>query len=112
MQKKYLAEFLIPKAHITVEEILDDIKLNWCLVCYLIINWRIDELRQKAQLEIPTSAYMVLAENLYNYVYNDEMPPKEIATTIMNVADDFVRGEQVKLGAGDYIALQDYARNL
>jgi hypothetical protein len=67
---------------------------------------------ERARFEIPTEAYKVLAEHLYNYVYEDVMPPDEIASTILNVADDFVRGEQVKLRAGDYIALQGYARTL
>ena len=110
--KTDFAEFGTVRRHIDVEALTARIKERWCIVCYLIINWRILELVEKARWEIPTETYEVLATHLYNYVYNDEMPPKEIATTIMNVADDFVRGEQVKLGAGDYIALQDYARNL
>lgn len=112
MKKEGFAEFLIPKVHMPLEEILVQIDKHWCVVCYLIINWRIEELRERGRLEIPAKAYQVLGEHLYNYVYKDVMPPAEIASTILNVADDFVRGEQVKLRAGDYIALQGYARNL
>jgi hypothetical protein len=111
MKKKY-AEFLIPKARISLEDILLEMDRHWCLVCYLIINWRIDQLRERAGIEIPTSAYKVLAEHLYNYVYEDVMPPEAIASTVLNVADDFVRGEPVKLRAGDYIALQGFARDM
>ena len=109
--KSVFAEFLIPKPHIPIEVIIDEIDKGWCVVCYLIINWRIDELVEKARWEIPTESYKELATHLYNYVYEDVMPPNEIASTILNVADDFVRGEPVRLRAGDYIALQNYMRS-
>jgi hypothetical protein len=109
---KNFAEFKIFKKQITIEDILKNIEERWCVVCYLIINWRIDELRERIQFEIPPRTYKMLAEHLYRYVYEDVMPPEEIASTILNIADDFIKGEPVKLRAGDYIALQGYMRTL
>ena len=109
--KSNFVEFGILRRHIDMEVIAAQIKERWCIVCYLIINWRIGELVEKARWEIPTETYRVLATHLYNYVYKDMMPPAEIASTILNVADDFMRGDPVKLRAGDYIALQGYVRS-
>ena len=109
-KERVFAEFVIPKAHLNLDELIRKITEGWCVVCYLIINWRIDDLREKVQWKIPTEIYKELGTHLYNYVYEDMMPPAEIASTILNVADDFVRGEPVKLRAGDYIALQTYMR--
>lgn len=94
-----------------MQVLIEGFEKRWCVVCYLIINWRIDELWEKAQVRIPTEFYEELAEHLYEYAYNDVMPPEQIAPTIMNIADDLARGDPVKLRAGDYIAVQDYFRS-
>jgi hypothetical protein len=107
---RVFGEFMIPKVRIPIEVLIDEIEKGWCLVCYLIINWRIEELMERARWRIPTETYKELATHLYNYVYEDVMPPDAIAPTILNVADDFVRGDPVRLRAGDYIALQNYMR--
>jgi hypothetical protein len=44
------------------------------------------------------------------YVEEGKMPPPEIETAIMNAADDYLEGRDITLRAGDYIALQSYAR--
>ena len=110
--KTDFAEFGTVRRHIDVEALTARIKERWCIVCYLIINWSIRDLVEQARLELPIETYEVLGRLLYNYVYKDEMPPAEIAPTILNVADDFMRGDPVKLRAGDYIALQGYVRSL
>ena len=108
---KKLIEMSVVKKHIDMEVIANEIKELWCVVCYLIINWRIDELKDYGRWEIPTELYKVVAEHLYNYVYKDKMPPKEIAQTIMNVADDFMGGHPVRFRTGDYIALENFRRS-
>ena len=82
----------------------------WCAQCYLIINWRIDELREFGEWRVPTEVYRLVAEHLHGYVYEDRLPPASIRQTIMNAADDFVRGQPVRFRAGDYIALQNFRR--
>jgi hypothetical protein len=104
-------DFKMLRKPISLKEIVDAIDIRWCVVCYLIINWRIDELRKFGEWRIPTDLYKELAEHMHAYLYKDQMPPDEIAPTILNIADDFVRGDQVKLRAGDYIALQNFARS-
>jgi hypothetical protein len=44
------------------------------------------------------------------YVENGEMPPEQIAPTILNLADDLVSGRNMVMRAGDYIALRSYMR--
>lgn len=104
-------DFRVFKRRVNVEVIIDEITKRWCIQCYLIINWRIDELVKRAEVRIPPEFYKEVAQHLYAYVYEDQMPPEEIAATILNVADDFVRGEPVRFRAGDYIALQDFLRS-
>jgi len=38
------------------------------------------------------------------------MPPPEIATAILNMADDFMAGRQVAMRSGDYLAIQNFIR--
>ena len=110
--KQEFAEFGIIRRRINIEALTARIKESWCIRCYLVINWRIRELLEKARWEIPGETYEVLAKHVYNYVYQDEMPPDEIASTVLNAADAFMKGEAVRLRAGDYIALQGYVRSM
>lgn len=83
---------------------------RWCVACYLVINWRIRDLVERIKVEPGTEFYQVAAKYLYDYAYNDMMPPEEIAPTIMNLAEDFLAGKPVNFRAGDYIAMQNYIR--
>jgi len=83
---------------------------RWCVICYLVINWKIDELVQRVKIEPSTEFYQVAAEYLYEYAYNDKMPPAEIAPAIINIAEDFLAGKRVQFRTGDYIMIQDYIR--
>ena len=105
-------EFQILRKPVSLKDIIEDVGLRWCRVCYLIINWRIDELRKFGEWRIPNELYDELAKHLHAYLYEDKMPPAEIASTVLNIADDFLRGDQVRLKAGDYIALENYRRSL
>jgi hypothetical protein len=90
---------------------IERIKRNWCVVCYLIINWRIDELVEQVKIEPSKDFYDMTANLVYEYAIEGKMPPQEIATTIINLGDDLIAGNQVKLRAGDYIAIQGFLRN-
>ena len=49
-------------------------------------------------------------EQLTNYIFEKKNPPAEIASTVMNVADDMLSGRDPVIRAGDYIQLQNYMR--
>ncbi|UCD13190.1 MAG: hypothetical protein JSW60_06420 [Thermoplasmatales archaeon] len=83
---------------------------HWCVVCYLIINWRISDLVKQIQVKPGKEFYDVTAKYLYDYAVNDKMPPSEIAPTIMNLAEDFMSGNPVKFRPGDYIVMQNFIR--
>jgi hypothetical protein len=83
---------------------------GWCLACYLVINWRIQELVERSKFDIPNKALSELAQHLYAYIYEDKMPPAAISSVVLNMAEPFMKGEPVRLGPGDYIALQDFIR--
>ncbi len=44
------------------------------------------------------------------YIEKGEMPPADIAPTIINMADDYMSGRQVAIRAGDYMAIQNHLR--
>ncbi len=44
------------------------------------------------------------------YVEKGELPPEQIAPTILNLADDLVAGRNMVIRAGDYIALRSFLR--
>lgn len=100
-----------PQFRVPIQVIKEAIEKRWCLACYLIINWRIRDLVERAQWEVPKEFYSEVAQHLYAYVYEDKMPPEQIAQTIMNVAEDFISGKPVQFRAGDYIAVQNYVRS-
>jgi hypothetical protein len=56
--------------------------------------------------------YKVVADHVQAYVEEGVMPPEEIATAILNVADDYMAGRPMNLRAGDYIAIQNYVRRM
>jgi molybdopterin converting factor small subunit len=54
--------------------------------------------------------FAILNEHVKAYVEMGKMPPKEIESTVLNVADDFMAGRDITLRAGDYIAMQNFVR--
>ncbi|MFX0203625.1 MAG: hypothetical protein ACFFCW_46600 [Candidatus Hodarchaeota archaeon] len=83
---------------------------RWCLVCYLIINWKIEDLVKQIQVEPSSEFYRVAAEYLYEYAHNNKMPPDEIAPAIINLGEDYLAGKPVQFRPGDYILIQNYIR--
>jgi hypothetical protein len=46
-----------------------------------------------------------------SYVLKQVEPPAEIASVVMNLADDHFCGRSPVIKAGDYITIQNYIRN-
>ena len=59
----------------------------------------------------PTEAFFSwLEKEVDGYIAGAKVPSPEIATSIMNIADDIGAGREVSLRAGDAISLLGYAR--
>ena len=84
---------------------------RWILVAYLIINWDIGRLRKQIEIQPDERFFEVIQSHVDAYVNQGEMPPDEIASTILNLADDHMAGRAMNLRAGDYIALQNFLRH-
>jgi hypothetical protein len=80
-------------------------------VYYLIINDSIKELGEVAKVAPDARFFEMVSHHVREYVENGVKPPDAIATAILNVADDTMAGREVTMRAGDYIALQTYARS-
>ena len=52
----------------------------------------------------------VVEEHVNAYIFEEQEPPAEIATAILNIADDFLNGREPVIKAGDYIAIQNFIR--
>ena len=93
-----------------VRIILNDFiwKRKWW-VMYLIVN---DKVRIDDRLSTQLEKFMdeVALKHVRAYMTEGTMPPEEIAPAILNMADDVMAGRQVSVRAGDYIAIQNFAR--
>jgi hypothetical protein len=99
----------IPAFRLTIPEW---IVKRWCVACYLIINWKITDLVRQTRIKPSKYFHKVVAGYLYEYMHNDKMPPADIAPTILNIAEDYMSGAEVKFRAGDYIAVQNHIRGM
>lgn len=96
----------ITKLFVDTKKILD--RRDW--VKYLVlVNWHLKD--NEAVLKKPQDAAFqkYVVEQLDSYLAGKE-PPAEIATAILNIADEQLSGTEVTLRAGDYIALQNHYR--
>ena len=78
---------------------------------YLIIpDLMVERLSELLEVVPDERFYKVLNEHVHAYIREGVMPPEQIMSTVMNVADDVMAGRDPVLRAGDYIAMQNYAR--
>ena len=86
---------------------------RWIIVAYLDPNpIAIGDLRGYVEVALDINAVKVLNTSLKAYVEKGVMPPAEIASVVMNIADDLAAKRAPTLRTGDYIALQMYMRKM
>lgn len=85
---------------------------RWILVAYLIVNWHMKDLQNKAKIQPDRRFYRVVAKYLASYIQDGKMPPHDIAAAILNLADDYMSDRKMCLRAGDYIAIQNHIRRI
>ena len=80
-------------------------------VYYLVILDKVFE-KLGPQLEVRPDErfYAMFSKQVEAYLKDGKAPPKAIETAVLNAADDYLAGRDISLRAGDYIALQNYAR--
>jgi hypothetical protein len=83
---------------------------RWIQVAYLVLNGPVVAVTEAIKFKPDSTFYNVIAEHMGAYLQNDQMPPDEIASAILNLADDHMSGRQMTLRAGDYIAIQNFIR--
>lgn len=90
-----------------LESILD--RRIW--VYYLIVLDRLaDRFRDVIEARPEARFFQELNKHVQAFVHEGKQPPDQIASAVMNVADDVLAGRDVQLKAGDYIALQNFFR--
>lgn len=59
----------------------------------------------------PTEKFFdMVHKQVMTHVIDGKVPPMQIQSAIMNIADDMLAGRDVTLRAGDYISLMNFAR--
>jgi hypothetical protein len=95
---------------LTLKSIEWQINHNWCLASYLITNIDIGDWKELVERDLPKTFATTMATLVHDYMFNNKVPPAEIAQTVLNVSEDMLAGRQVMLRAGDYIAVQKFMR--
>jgi molybdopterin converting factor small subunit len=79
-------------------------------VYYLVILDRVSEhLADTVEVKPDERFFKTLGTHVEQYLETGEAP-EALRSVVMNVADDYLAGREIVLRAGDYIALQNYAR--
>jgi hypothetical protein len=96
------------KAFSIAEEILK--RKDW--VKYKTIpDWHGKIIGEKIILSEPGKQFNDIVNKYVNaYLFDQKAPPTEIATPIVNIADDYLNGREIVVRSGDYIAIQNFAR--
>lgn len=78
----------------------------------VIIDWHNEKIGDIVQAS-PTSEFnKYIEQTLKTYIDKNKLPDMDIAPAIMNMADDYLTGNEIVLKAGDYYALQNHFRNM
>jgi hypothetical protein len=78
----------------------------------VVIDWPNERLGDIVKVS-PTSEFnKYIAQMLNTYINKNQIPDMEVAPAIMNMADDYLTGNDIVLKAGDYYALQTHFRNM
>jgi hypothetical protein len=83
---------------------------RWIKVAYLILSIKTQNIFKKIDVCAGDRFNKVVAKYLQAYIDEGKMPPADIATAILNLADDYMAGKIMNLRAGDYIAIQNHIR--
>lgn len=85
---------------------------RWMKVAYLIINMASKDIFKSIEVRPSERFNIMVKKHLEAYLQRGKMPPKEISSAILNLADEYAAGKVMNLRAGDYIALQTYMRKI
>jgi len=59
-------------------------------------------------MTVPSKEFASFVEDHVNaYILDKKLPPKDIATAVINLADDFLNGQEFVMRSGDYISLMN-----
>jgi len=88
----------------------DWVKPRWWIVAYLIPPFLRKDLADLVQIQAGEKFQNVIEQHTRAFIEKGIEPPKEIAGAIYNIADDLQHGRGAVIRAGDYIAIQNFAK--
>lgn len=107
---KAVTQLETPVSVAVKKEIID--RRTW--VMYKVIpDWDRKIINELMVRGTPDKEFYQFVTNKVNaYIFQKEAPPAEIASAIINIADDHLSGREPVIRAGDYIAIQNYLRGM
>ena len=86
------------------------IKFDPTIVMYLVIVDHLAVRRQDLLRFKPEEKFFdMIRDHVTAYAMEGVEPPKQIASAVMNIADDMMSGRETVIRAGDYIALMEFS---
>jgi hypothetical protein len=80
-------------------------------VMYLVLGPDgLPKFKELLELGITDQLMEVVSKHVNAYIKEGAVPPAEIASPILNIADDMLSGRAPTIRTGDYIALQQFVR--
>lgn len=80
-------------------------------VYYLVImDKALQTLGETLQARPDERFYTVFSKHVEAYLKEGTAPPKAIEAAVLNAADDYLSARDIRLRAGDYIAVQNFVR--
>jgi hypothetical protein len=76
---------------------------------YLILP---DQVAKVVEINPSDKFDAVTARYMQAYIQDGTMPPQDVATAIMNMADDHMAGRPITIRSGDYLAIQNHLRSM
>ena len=78
-------------------------------VMYLVLGPDgLPKFKDLLEIGITDQLMAVVSKHVNAYIKEGTLPPKDIASPILNMADDLLAGRALTIRTGDYIALQQH----
>lgn len=85
---------------------------KWWTIAYKRVPEVTKEFAELLEIRPDEKFNKVIGGYVHSVITEGVMPPAEIATTILNLANDFVNGNEMVIRTGDYIAIQKHLRGI
>ncbi len=85
--------------------------LDHRIIMYLIVKEKFTkDFAELLKVRATEKFFNMVHDQVMTYALEGKAPPAQIATAVMNLADDMMAGRDPVIRAGDYIAFMEFGR--